>query len=249
MQKTSNWSFGRVLSMASCLLFVGGQSVQAQELRNLNNQFKTESGCPVEVVKATTTLEIDPIGTPMACRIYIDYKNVSTKPVSGVKFRIGYIDAEEKVRGTFHAPDGHVLEPGGMASAKWRGEKIDPRTASVLIRVLVARYSDGRIWESEKMKGLAPGTGGEGQTVAPSAPSTGSGSQANPAAAPQSQADSFDSLDSGAAPQQGSSAASSGQSASSSSAQSATPDSSTTPAQSASPAAQPAGSDKSTDGY
>ena len=164
MIRARNVSFGRILAMASgFLLLSGGQVAQAQspELRNLNNQFRTEAGCPVQVISAKTDLEIDPFGTPMACRIYIDYKNTSTKPVSGVKFRIGYIDAEEKVRGTFHAPDGHVVEPGGQTSAKWRGDKVDPRTSSVLIRVLLARYSDGTIWESEKVKGLAPGTGGQ----------------------------------------------------------------------------------------
>ena len=138
-------NFGRLLAMSSCFLLLAGGTVSAAfaqsqpELRNLNSQFKTEAGCPVQVISSKTDLEIDPIGTPMACRIYIDYKNTSAKTVSGVKFRIGYIDAEEKIRGSFHAPDGHVLEPGGTASAKWRGEKIDPRTARVLIRVLVCQ--------------------------------------------------------------------------------------------------------------
>ena len=182
----------------------------------------------MEVVKATTTLEIDPIGTPMACRIYIDYKNVSTKTLSGVKFRIGYIDAEEKVRGTFHAPHGQLLAPGATAQEKWRGGNIDPRTNSVMIRVLVAKYSDGTIWESEKMKGLAPGTGGEGQTVAPAG---GPASYATPAA-------------------QEAAAEAAGNSPPSSSGSGSPPaESQASPAGTAPSAAQPAGSDKSTDGY
>lgn len=124
----------------------------------------------MQVVSAKTELEIDPIGTPIACRIYLDFKNTSAKTVNGVKFRIGYIDGEEKIRGTFHAPDGHILEPGAQASAKWRGDKVDPRTAYLLIRVLVARYSDGSSWESEKIKDLAPGTGGNNSPSAAAPP-------------------------------------------------------------------------------
>ncbi|MBX9690173.1 MAG: hypothetical protein K2X27_25905 [Candidatus Obscuribacterales bacterium] len=128
-------------------------------------KFKSEAGCPVDIVSARTSLEIDPIGAPMACRIYVDYKNISNKSLAGVKFRIGYIDSEDKVRGTFHAADGQSLSPASVAKAKWRGDKVDPRTASVMIRVLVARFSDGSLWESEKMKELAPGTGGAGSSV------------------------------------------------------------------------------------
>ncbi len=149
------------------------QAATAEELRALDNQFKTESGCPVQVVSAKTLLEIDPIGAPMACRIYIDYKNTSERTVSGVKFKIGYIDSEENIRGTFHAPDGHQLAPGATASAKWRGDKVDPRTARVMIRVLVARYADGSSWESDKLKGLAPGTGGSSSTAGGSPSGTG----------------------------------------------------------------------------
>lgn len=154
-----------MLSMASGLLLIAcAQDALAQE-RNLANQFKSEAGCPVDVVSAKTILDIDSFGTPVDCRIYIDYKNTSSKGLSGVKFRIGYVDSEEKMRGTFHAPDGHVLDPGASASAKWKGERVDPRTDHVVIRVLGARYSDGSMWESEKVKGLAPGTVGAGSAA------------------------------------------------------------------------------------
>lgn len=163
------------------------------ELRDAPNKFKSEPGCPVDVISARTTLEIDAVGTPMACRIYIDYKNISSKPLSGVKFRVGYVDAEDQVRGTFHAPDGAVVEPGGTGHGKWRGDKVDPRTKSIMIRGLMARYSDGTMWESEKTQGglikpppeqAAPafGSGASGSpTFAGGSPgSFGAGSQLSP---------------------------------------------------------------------
>ncbi len=130
-------------------------------MRTVNNQVKGEVGCPVEVISAKTVLEIDPIGTPMACRIYLDFRNTSAKTITGVKFRIGYVDSEDQIRGSFHAPDGHMLEPGASSKNQWKGEKVDPRTVSVVIRPLVARYADGSKWQSAKMEELAPGTGGD----------------------------------------------------------------------------------------
>lgn len=123
------------------------------ELRDVPYIFKAEPGCPVDVISAKTTLEIDPVGIPMACRVYIDYTNVSHKTLSGIRFRIGYIDGEEEVRGTFHAPDGSTVPPGGTGKGKWRGERVDPRTKKVMIRGLMARFSDGTVWESEKSEG------------------------------------------------------------------------------------------------
>ncbi|MBY0547541.1 MAG: hypothetical protein K2W95_09630 [Candidatus Obscuribacterales bacterium] len=144
------------------------------ELHDVQNQFIPEAGCPVRIVKAETRMEIDSFGAPMACRIYIDYTNVSDRPLQGVKFRLGYIDRDGKVRGTFHAPDGRPLSPGSQNSHKWRGDKVDPRTTLVKIRVLTARYADGTFWESEKMKDIAkpPGadsasSGGDGGTAGP----------------------------------------------------------------------------------
>lgn len=136
------------------------------ELRDVPYIFKAEPGCPVDVISAKTTLEIDPVGIPMACRVYIDYTNVSNKALSGIRFRIGYIDGEEEVRGTFHAPDGSTVPPGGTGKGKWRGERVDPRTKKVMIRGLMARFSDGTVWESEKSEGglikPAPQPGQEG---------------------------------------------------------------------------------------
>jgi hypothetical protein len=237
-----------MLAMACCFLMsAGGQGALAQspELRTLSNQFKTEAGCPVQVVSAKTDLEIDPIGTPVACRIYIDYKNVSTRTVTGVKFRIGYIDGEEKIRGFFHAPDGHVLEPGAQSSARWRGDKVDPRTSRVMLRVLVARFSDGSVWESEKMKELAPGTGG---------PNSGTGGSVSPgpaggAAEPAAAVPAGSIKPAGAAAETGSVAGEIPDAPSSSSLPPVGSPGPVTPAVEGSPASMPAGSDKSSDGY
>lgn len=233
-----NLSFGRLLSIVSGLLLVCIQSAYAQEFRSISNKFKSEAGCPVDLVSAKTDLEIDPFGTPIACRIYIDYKNNSSKPISGVKFRIGYIDTEEKIRGVFHAPDAHVLEPGASAKAKWRGERIDPRTAYVMIRVLVARYSDGSEWDSEKLKDLAPGTGGSSST----------NSDSFSGGAPPSSSSESAPSDTGSPKAGGSTGADAGEERSSGASAGAVGEP-VTPAAEASSAPQSSGSDKSSDGY
>lgn len=162
-----------------------GVHAQTPELRDVQNQFIPEEGCPVRIVKAETRLEVDSFGAPLACRIYIDYTNAGSRSVNAVKFRIGYVDPDGKVRGMFHAPDGREVVPGSQASCKWRGEKIDPRTKLVKIRVLTARYSDGSVWESTKMKDVAKPPGadsgnpvesgdGEGAAPEPAPPARGS---------------------------------------------------------------------------
>ena len=128
-------------------------------------------------------MEVDSFAAPLACRIYIDYMNVSQKPVQGVKFRLGYVDREGKVRGTFHAPDGRELGPGAQLSHKWRGEKVDPRTVLVKIRVLTVRYADGTIWESEKMKDVAKPPGADSGGGADAAESSGGTAGPEPGAA------------------------------------------------------------------
>lgn len=122
------------------------------ELKKLNPQFVTEPGCPVEVVGATTAFEIDGFGTPMAARHYIDYRNIGGRPIAAVKFRIAYVAEDGKIHQPYlNAPDAHPLEPGGTASQKWRGDKVDPKTAAVKIRVLMVKFSDGSVWESQKV--------------------------------------------------------------------------------------------------
>lgn len=125
---------------------------QAQvELKRFNPQFVSEPGCPVEVVSASTEMEMDPFGTPVAARHYIDYRNTSGRPITAVKFRIGYVADD----GRIHQPylngfDKHDLQPGEQASQKWRGDKVDPRTAAIKMRVLKVSFADGSIWESAK---------------------------------------------------------------------------------------------------
>ena len=170
--------------MSVGILLTVAQSGFAQvtpELRDVPYVFKQEPGCPVDVISAKTTLEIDAVGLPMACRVYIDYTNVSNKALSGVRFRIGYIDGEEQVVGTFHAPDGSSLAPGGSGKGKWRGERVDPRTKKVMIRGLMARFSDGTMWESEKSQGgLIKPTPQPGQEGAGGGKAFGGGQSASP---------------------------------------------------------------------
>lgn len=132
------------------------------ELRRLGPDFVGEPGCPVVAVGARTELEVDGFGAPIAARHYVDYRNVGNRPIAAVKFRIGYIDDAGKIRGTFHAPDTRIVEPGGQASQKWRGEKVDPRTAAIKMRVLQVKFSDGELWESVKAREVAAPQAGAG---------------------------------------------------------------------------------------
>jgi hypothetical protein len=125
------------------------------ELKRLSPDFVGEPGCPVVAVGARTELEVDGFGAPIAARHYVDYRNVGNRPIAAVKFRIGYIDDAGKIRGTFHAPDSRMVEPGGQASQKWRGEKVDPRTSGIKMRVLQVKFSDGELWESVKAREVA----------------------------------------------------------------------------------------------
>lgn len=116
------------------------------------NQCISEAGCPISFDSVKTQMEVDTFGTPVACRVYIDYRNGAPAPINAVRFRIGYIDAEGHVCGLFHGPDSKLLEPGAQTSSKWRGEKVSPTTKQVKLRVLMVRFADGVVWESEKMQ-------------------------------------------------------------------------------------------------
>jgi hypothetical protein len=170
-------------------------------VRNLDVQILPEDGAPVVVSSARVEADMDPFGVPIDVRMYADYKNVSNKPVSGVKFRVRYVDAEGKDRGTFHAPHLSNLGPGMTASEKWRQEKIDPRTVGVMVRVLAVKFQDGTIWESAKAGNIVkPDQGGGATSPSPSSappaqaepeqstetPQPDSGEPAQPAAQPSS---------------------------------------------------------------
>ncbi len=122
------------------------------ELSTISSQFINEPGCPIQAVRSRVELEIDTFGAPIAARIFIDYRNTGDRQISVAKFRIGYIDGKGLIRGHFHAPDNHVLSPGAEAGQRWRGDKVDPRTKSGKIRALIVKFSDGTVWESEKLK-------------------------------------------------------------------------------------------------
>ncbi|MCB9471268.1 MAG: hypothetical protein H6677_23540 [Candidatus Obscuribacterales bacterium] len=149
--------------------------------------FYPEAGCPVEVTSCRTLLEIDPFGAPIASRVYITYKNNSTKPVRAVKFRIRYVDAEGKDRGTFHAPDGSTVgvSPGESRSNKWRKEGgLHPDIHSFKIRVFKVLYADGSSWDSLKSKELdeqddEPAVGQQGSPGSMASPDS-SGSPGSP---------------------------------------------------------------------
>ncbi len=132
-------------------MVASAQVADAQELRKISSQFKTEPGCPVDLVSAKTELEIDSFGAPSACRIYLDFKNCSAKQISAVKFRMGYIDEQEKIRRTFVGDDAHLIAPEGQAHQQWR-VGVDPKTAYVVIRAIAVKYGDGSEWRSEKFK-------------------------------------------------------------------------------------------------
>lgn len=124
--------------------------------------FVSEQGCPVVVTSAKTKLDLDPFGAPKAARIYVTYKNVSDRPIAGVKFRLRYVDPAGKNRGTFHAPHAAVLTPGGTARQKWRSTRIYPNTSGVKLRVLMVRYNDGSEWQSIRAKNIVvPGGASE----------------------------------------------------------------------------------------
>lgn len=140
----------------SCIVtgYFRSEYALASETKDIQAEVINETGCPVAINSAKAKLELDPFGAPLAARIYIDYKNVSEKPISAVKFRIGYVDAEGQLRGTFHAPHAMPLAPGAQSAEKWRGDRLDPRTSSIKVRTLFVKFTDGIIWESEKVKSL-----------------------------------------------------------------------------------------------
>jgi len=171
-------------ALAGLLAIVPYTACNAQgqpPVRNLAVDYASEPGSPVEVTSSRIELEMDAFGAPLAARVYLDYKNVSDRPVVGVKFRLRFIDQEGKDRGTMHAPDMAILQPGGQSSQKWRTERVDPRTSEAKLRVLTAKFSDGSVWESSKIREqlIITSPGGPGsaapveQRAAPVSPATG----------------------------------------------------------------------------
>lgn len=180
-------SFGRLLSMASgLLLFAHAQVAHGQELRNISNQFKTEPGCPVDLISAKTELEIDSFGQAAACRIYIDYKNASAKQISAVKFRFGYIDDQEHIRRTFAGDDSRGAVPDGKGHQQWR-VGVDPKASYVVIRPIAVKFADGTVWQSEKFKNPLANPQAAADDSSPEAGATEPGARASESDGKQSE--------------------------------------------------------------
>lgn len=130
------------------------------KVRSLDVEFVPEPGCPVAVTNGRAELDLDPFDVPMDARIYIDYKNISQRAISAVKFRLRFTDAEMKDRGTWHAPDMELLAPGASGTEKWKQERVDPRATSLKVRILQVKFQDNSHWESVKMAELAPNSAG-----------------------------------------------------------------------------------------
>ncbi|MBU6450337.1 MAG: hypothetical protein KGS72_01060 [Cyanobacteria bacterium REEB67] len=147
-------------------------------------------------------LDVDPFDAPMDARVYLDYRNNSDRPLSAVKFRLRFVDAQGRDRGTFHVVDPYPVPPqaGHGVKAK-RDFTLHPAVVALKVRVLQVKYGDGSDWNSEKMRELAqPASAGGGapamsddggrmaEPAAPAAPATPAYAPAAPAAPAQTQA-------------------------------------------------------------
>jgi len=153
------------------VISLGPNNVYGQvpgKVRSLDVEFVPEPGCPVAVTNGRAELDLDPFDVPIDARIYIDYKNISERAISAVKFRLRFTDPEMKDRGTWHAPDMELLAPGASGTEKWKHEKVDPRSTSLKVRILQVKYQDNSNWTSVKMSELAtPAAGATGGGGAP----------------------------------------------------------------------------------
>ncbi len=122
----------------------------------LGADFYPEEGCPVRPTDIKVVLDVDPFGAPADCKIYITYTNNSSKPISAVKFRCRFADNLGKDRGTFHAVDTYSTSPGGSRSQRWKREgALSPSISAFQMRALQVLFSDGSVWQSQKMEELA----------------------------------------------------------------------------------------------
>lgn len=161
------------------------------KVRSLDVEFVPEPGCPVAVTSGRAELDLDPFDVPIDARIYIDYKNISERAITAVKFRLRFTDPEMKDRGTWHAPDMELLAPGASGTEKWKHERVDPRITSLKVRILQVKFQDNTNWMSVKMSELAaPGSGatsGGGAAATASPPRAQSNSVIPDITQPQSQ--------------------------------------------------------------
>lgn len=122
----------------------------ANKVRTIRSEFVPEPGCPVSVEGLRADLDVDPFDAPLDARIYIDYKNIGQKPIEAVKFRMRFLDDSGNNVGTFQASDGVILAPQQQSSQKFKQEKIEAHSTSLMLRVLMVKYVDGQVWESSK---------------------------------------------------------------------------------------------------
>ncbi len=184
------------LSLALCFSFatvltpeLPCSSVYAQvptKVRSIGVDFVPEAGCPVEPTNIRCELDVDPFDAPMDARVYVDYKNNSDRPVAAVKFRLRFVDAQNRDRGTFHAVDMYAVPPQGVHGLKAKRDfTLHPAVIGVKARVLQVKYADGSDWVSAKMAELAQ-PGGAPAAAAGGGELSPEGAPALGAAPPQS---------------------------------------------------------------
>ena len=144
-----------LIALPPFMPYIIAQAEDMSRVRRLSVECVAEEGCPVSITSARDELDLDLFGAPLASRLYIDYKNVSDRTITGAKFRIRYTDASGKDRGTYHAPQAVMVNPGSSSSEKWRHERVDPRTTETKIRVLFVKFADGSTWQSTKSGQIA----------------------------------------------------------------------------------------------
>jgi hypothetical protein len=142
------------------------------KVRNVAVDFIPEPGCPIGPMAMRCELDCDAFDAPMDARVYLDYKNNSDRPVSAVKFRLRFVDGEQKDRGTFHVL-GPAAAPQGVGGVKAKRDiTLHPSIVGLKVRVLQVKYGDGTDWTSVKMQELVqPGGASTSSGAAPSLPS------------------------------------------------------------------------------
>ena len=110
-------------------------------------------GCPIGPTSMRCELDCDAFDAPMDARVYLDYKNNSDRAVSAVKFRLRFVDAEQKDRApsTSLAP---AAAPQGVGGVKAKRDiTLHPSIVGLKVRVLQVKYGDGSDWASTKNAG------------------------------------------------------------------------------------------------
>jgi hypothetical protein len=126
-------------------------------------------------------LDLDPFDAPMDARVYVDYRNNSDRPVAAVKFRLRFVDAQGRDRGTFHVVDVSPVSPqGGHGVKAKRDFTLHPGVIAIKTRVLQVKYADGSDWSSTKMQELAQ----PGGAAPPESGVSGGNPEPGPAPAP-----------------------------------------------------------------